>query len=158
VSAGDARRRYVRLTPAALPLVGRPPVEPPSSMLFLCTRNSARSQLAAAVWTARTGAAAASAGTQPASKVHRGAVAAARRAGLNLDAVVPRRIEHVPTGTQVVTVCDLVHEELQPQADWWHWSITDPVDDGSAAAFDAVVAELNERIDALAPLTERSTP
>ncbi len=156
VSAGDARRRYVRLTPAALPLVGRPFAAPPGPMLFLCTRNSARSQLAAAVWTARTGLTATSAGTEPAPRVHRGAVAAARRAGLDLGHVVPRRVEHVAAGTQVVTVCDLVHEELRPEPDWWHWSITDPVDEGSAAAFDAVVADLNMRIDALVPSSERS--
>ena len=47
---------------------------------------------------------------------------------------------------RVVTVCDVVHEELDAGADWWHWSIPDPVDDGTAKAFDAVVAELDERI------------
>jgi protein-tyrosine-phosphatase len=49
----------------------------------------------------------------------------------------------------VVTVCDLVHEELAAAPDWWHWSIPDPVERGDAAAFDAVVAELDERIGAL---------
>jgi hypothetical protein len=88
--------------------------------------------------------------------VHRGAVAAARRAGLDLGDVVPQQIDRVPTGTQVVTVCDLVHEELESDPAWWHWSITDPVDDGSAAAFDAVVADLHARIDALSPRPETS--
>jgi protein-tyrosine-phosphatase len=47
---------------------------------------------------------------------------------------------------QVVTVCDLVHEELDASAEWWHWSIPDPTERGDAAAFDRVVMELDERI------------
>ncbi len=159
-SAGDARRRYVRLVAGAgaFAVWSNTPPPQPEQMLFLCTHNSARSQLAAAVWTARTGAPAVSAGTQPAPRVHRGVVAAARRAGLDLGKAVPHEIGRIPTGTQVVTVCDLVHEELESDPSWWHWSIADPVDDGSAAAFDAVVADLHARIDALVPNSERSNP
>ena len=102
----------------------------PSDVLFLCTQNSARSQLAAALWTARTGCRASSAGTAPAARVHRGAAAAARRAGLSLADAVPRQLESLPDGVQVVTVCDRVHEELAARPDWWHWSIPDPVDGG----------------------------
>jgi len=50
----------------------------------------------------------------------------------------------------VVTVCDRAHEELDPPADWLHWSVLDPVPDGTAAAFDAAVAELGHRIGLLA--------
>ena len=146
-SAGDARRKYVRLVLDAVP---GPPVAPPppAEVLFVCTHNSARSQLAAAMWTARTGCSARSAGTAPAPRVHRGAVAAARRAGLSLADAVPTRLDRVPADVQVVTVCDLVHEELEPAADWWHWSIPDPVTDGRPVAFDAVVDELDRRITA----------
>ena len=49
----------------------------------------------------------------------------------------------------VVTVCDRAHEELDPQPEWWHWSLPDPVDDGRAAAFDAVVSDLDDRIRAV---------
>jgi ArsR family transcriptional regulator, arsenate/arsenite/antimonite-responsive transcriptional repressor / arsenate reductase (thioredoxin) len=149
VSAGDGRRRYVRLnrqSVAGLGIVGR---VPQGDMLFLCSHNSARSQLAAALWTARTGRRASSAGTQPAAHVHRGAVAAGRRAGLSLVDALPTSIDVIPVSAQVVTVCDLVHEELQPGGDWWHWSLPDPVADGSRAAFDAVLAELDERIAAV---------
>lgn len=145
-SAGDGRRKYVRLTRpliAGFEILGRAPL---GEMLFLCSHNSARSQLAAAMWSARTGRRAASAGTRPAAKVHRGAVAAARRAGLSLDDAVPTSIDTIPSSAQVVTVCDLVHEELQSGPDWWHWSLPDPVESGSRAAFDAVVAELDARI------------
>ena len=54
------------------------------------------------------------------------------------------------TADLVVTVCDQAHEELDPGPGWWHWSLPDPVDDGRAAAFDAVVTELDDRIRAVA--------
>lgn len=148
-SAGDGRRKYVRLVRDVL---ARPAVNGRrlrGEMLFVCSQNSARSQLAAALWTARTGRRASSAGTRPAASVHRGAVAAARRAGLSLAEARPAllaEIAEIAADTQVVTVCDLVHEELEAGADWWHWSIPDPVADGRAAAFDAVVAEIEARI------------
>ena len=150
-SAGDGRRKYVRLvheplTRLAIGTIGAPP---PTDILFLCSHNSARSQLAAAMWTARTGAHASSAGTNPAPRVHRGAVAAARRAGLRLDGAVPQSIGTISPTTQVVTVCDHAHEALAPAADWWHWSIPDPVEVGTNKAFDAAVAELDARISTL---------
>jgi protein-tyrosine-phosphatase len=148
-SAGDGRRRYVSLQRAALSDLRLRPTRPRGPMVFLCTHNSARSQLAAALWTARTGRPASSAGTHPAAHVHHSAVAAARRAGLDLAEATPRLIGRIARSAQVVTVCDLVHEELEPAAHWWHWSIPDPVARNTAAAFDAVVAELEHRIDHL---------
>ena len=148
-SAADRRRRYIRLdrrAPVISDLVAPAPQRP---LLFLCTHNSARSQLAAVMWTARTGRPAGSAGTQPTERVHRGAVAAARRLGLSLDDAAPCAISTIPETTQVITVCDTVHEELDPDDDWWHWSIPDPVTTGDRAAFDIVVTELSARIDAL---------
>ena len=145
-SAGDGRRRYVRLVRhmmAGIELRGEPPI---GSMCFVCTHNSARSQLAAALWTARTGQHASSAGTRPAVRVHRGAVTAAKRIGLSLAESVPTQFTAPPRGAQVVTVCDLVHEELDASADWWHWSLPDPVQRGTPAAFDEVLAELEGRI------------
>ncbi|MDO9174278.1 MAG: ArsR family transcriptional regulator, partial [Actinomycetota bacterium] len=61
----------------------------------------------------------------------------------------PRLVGPLDQGVQVVTVCDRAHEELQPTDAWWHWSIPDPVDVGTAAAFDAVVTDLDARIHAL---------
>lgn len=148
-SAGDRRRKYVRLVREPLAGLGLSAPQKPGRVVFLCTHNSARSQLAAALWTARTGESAESAGTHPAPRVHRGAVAAARRAGLDLGGAVPRLVGPLDQGVQVVTVCDRAHEELQPTDAWWHWSIPDPVDVGTAAAFDAVVTDLDARIHAL---------
>ncbi|MEQ1700664.1 MAG: helix-turn-helix domain-containing protein [Ilumatobacteraceae bacterium] len=148
VSAGDRRRKYVRLVRTALPTWGAPRLSA-RPVLFLCTHNSARSQLAAALWAARVGGVAQSAGTHPASRVHRGAVAAARRSGLDLGAALPKVVDRIPAATQVITVCDRAHEELSPAASWWHWSIPDPVELGTSAAFDAALADLDTRISAL---------
>ena len=148
-SSADKRRKYVRSSPEQLLSIGFDVLRPAGRMLFVCTRNSARSQLAAALWTARTGEPASSAGTHPAPKVHRGAIAAARRAGLDLHAAVPRLVDHAVPGAQVVTVCDRAHEELTPEPDWWHWSIADPVETGTAAAFDAAVADIDARIHSI---------
>jgi ArsR family transcriptional regulator, arsenate/arsenite/antimonite-responsive transcriptional repressor / arsenate reductase (thioredoxin) len=148
-SAGDKRRRYVRLVREPLAALGVASSRPAGRLLFLCSHNSARSQLAAALWTARTGESAESAGTHPAPKVHRGARAAARRAGLDLGDVVPRLLDHIAADAQVVTVCDRAHEGLHPGPEWWHWSLPDPVATGTAAAFDAVVADLDARIHSI---------
>jgi len=151
VSAGDRRRKYVALQHLALTQLSFTPTAAlqPGPMVFLCSQNSARSQLAAALWTARTGQRADSAGTHPAARVHRGAMAAAKRAGLDLSQATPRTIGAPHPGAQVVTVCDQAHEELDTGDEWWHWSTPDPVPAGTAAAFDAVVATLDERIHTL---------
>jgi protein-tyrosine-phosphatase len=155
-SAGDGRRKYVRLVRSATTGLGPASARLPGRVVFLCTHNSARSQLAAALWTARTGAIAESAGTHPAPHVHPGAVAAAQRAGLDLAGAAPRLVGPLRRGAQVITVCDRAHEELDPQPTWWHWSIPDPVDSGTAAAFDAVVADLDTRIAAVVHPPEAS--
>jgi protein-tyrosine-phosphatase len=149
-SSGDGRRRYVHLLPGALRDLHPGRLVPTEAALFVCTANSARSQLAAALWHAATGERAISAGTHPAARVHPGAVAAARRAGLDLRHAVPRALAEVgPMPSLVVTVCDRAHEELEPGASWLHWSVPDPVPAGTKAAFDAAVDELGDRIRAV---------
>lgn len=149
VSSGDRRRRYVRLDRGPLSMLGLPAVSAPSTVLFVCTHNSARSQLAAALWRDRIGTPATSAGTHPAEQVHPGAVAAARRVGLDLSGARPHLLDANDLYVQIVTVCDRAHEELEPDEAWWHWSIPDPVDIGTAAAFDAVVADIETRLSSL---------
>ncbi len=150
VSAGDRRRRYVRLVRAPLARLGVATARPADRLLFVCSHNSARSQLAAALWTARTGGVATSAGTHPADRVHPEAIAAASRAGLDLSGAEPRLLGVAGHTELVVTVCDQAHEELDPEPGWWHWSLPDPAEDGRAAAFDAVITELDDRIRAVA--------
>lgn len=150
-SSGDGRRRYVRLIIETLDLIHPSARMAPSNILFVCSMNSARSQIAAALWTQCTGSTAQSAGTHPAQKVHPGAVAAARRVGLDLHAAVPRALDEVKKLPPVViTVCDQAHEEIGSEMQWPHWSISDPVPRGTRAAFDEVVSEVRARIGAIA--------
>ncbi|MBX3314085.1 MAG: helix-turn-helix domain-containing protein [Actinobacteria bacterium] len=150
-SSGDGRRRYVHLRQDALAVVTASQRTAPGSALFVCTANSARSQLAAGLWRQLTGEPAESAGTHPADRVHPGAIAAGRRAGIDLADAEPTTLALDASATAlVVTVCDRAHEELDPDPGWLHWSIPDPVPDGRARAFDRTVAELRDRIVALA--------
>jgi protein-tyrosine-phosphatase len=150
-SSGDARRRYVHLDPHALIALGPQRIPAAAGALFVCTRNSARSPLAAALWRSVTSTPAESAGTHPAERIDARAISAARRAKLPFADAAPRSITDVTTMPPlVVTVCDQAHEELDPPDEWLHWSIPDPVAIGTAAAFDATIDELRQRVQALA--------
>jgi len=150
-SDGDRRRTYLQLIPATLDSLAAPPVRTARRMLFVCTANSARSHLAAALWRRASTVPAVSAGTHPAARIDPGAIAAARRHRLPLPRLRPRHISDVQDdGDLVVTVCDLAREELGHQAAV-HWSVPDPVPAGDPVSFDAAVAELSHRVERLAP-------
>jgi ArsR family transcriptional regulator, arsenate/arsenite/antimonite-responsive transcriptional repressor / arsenate reductase (thioredoxin) len=155
-SEADRRRSYLILQPAALDELTPTGAAPVSRIVFVCTANSARSQLAAALWERASAVPAGSAGTHPAERVAAGAVEAARRHGLRLRDSTPRAIaDVVGDDDYVITVCDRAHEELAtPDSGTTarsHWSIPDPVRAGSPSAFDAAYDELSRRVDHLAP-------
>ena len=150
-SEGDRRRSYLRLAPATLDELTPPALRPAERVLFVCTANTARSQLAAALWRRASAVPAASAGTHPAERIDPGAIAAAERHRLPLRRVRPRRIVDIQAeGDLVITVCDLAHEELRDRTDL-HWSVADPARAGTAAAFDHAYNELTRRVHYLAP-------
>ncbi len=150
-SEGDRRRTYLRLIPGALDPLAAPSPRPARRVLFVCTANSARSHLAAALWRRASSIPAVSAGTHPGPAIEPGAIAAARRHHLPLPRLRPRHIGEVQNDNDlVVTVCDLAHEELGMQTAM-HWSVPDPVPAGDPAGFDAAVADLNARVERLAP-------
>jgi len=150
-SDGDRRRTYLQLVPGALDLLTRPAPRTAGRVLFVCTANSARSHLAAALWRRASTLPAASAGTHPAARIDPGAIAAARRHRLPMRRLRPRHINDVQhDGDLVITVCDMAHEELGRQAAV-HWSVPDPVPAGDPASFDAALAELSHRVERLAP-------
>ncbi|MGE3856575.1 MAG: helix-turn-helix domain-containing protein [Dehalococcoidia bacterium] len=150
-SAGDRRRRYVRLRPGAAEVAAPPPLAP-ASVLFVCTHNSARSQFAAALWRRASGIPVDSAGTHPAARVHPGAARTAARHGVDLRDAVPHAIEDGAPPGLVVTVCDEANEELTltGRAGRLHWSIPDPVRAGTPRAFDEAFAAVASRVEALA--------
>ena len=112
-SEGDRRRTYLQLIPGALDSLAPPSARAALRVLFVCTANSARSHLAAALWRRASTVPAVSAGTHPAAAIEPGAIAAATRHRLPLPRLRPRHISEVRhDGDLVVTVCDLAHEEL----------------------------------------------
>lgn len=147
-SEGDRRRSYVRLVPGALDGLGPAGATSGTRVVFVCTANSARSQLAAALWRRGSAVPVTSAGTHPAVAVHPGALDAAARHGLDLAPTAPRALGDVAAGDLVVTVCDRAREELGALAAL-HWSVADPVPLGTAAAFDAAYEDLARRVDGL---------
>lgn len=139
------------------------PELPRAHVLFLCTGNSARSQIAEALTELRSGGrvAAASAGSHP-KPIHPYAVRVmADEHGVDLGEHRSKHLDEVAGQRfdRVVTLCDRVRElcPRSPDApEHVHWSLADPsaeaegLDDEAAyAAFRRTAAELDARIEFL---------
>jgi protein-tyrosine-phosphatase/DNA-binding transcriptional ArsR family regulator len=126
---------------------GLAPAPPPlvtAHVLFVCTGNSARSPMAAALceWMSEGTVAAASAGSHP-KPLQPGAVRVLQARGIDLTHHRPTPLDEFAGERfdRVITLCDRVRE-VCPDGDI-HWSVPEPHDD---AAFEAVAAELELRI------------
>ena len=145
------------LAPTPRPRAGREPGATPARVLFLCTGNSARSQMAEALaeQTSAGVVRAASAGSHP-KGLHPNAVRVMRERGIDL---AGRRSKHLAEFTDrrfdyVISLCDRVREVCPefpgaPQA--IHWSVRDPArepgtNDETLPAFESTAAELEMRI------------
>ncbi|MGH9263832.1 MAG: ArsR family transcriptional regulator [Acidimicrobiales bacterium] len=158
----------------ALRLVASPPDQrrpgrqgTPTQVLFLCTGNSARSQMAEALIARRAGGGvvAVSAGSDP-KPLHPNTVQVMRAYGVDL---AGRRSKHLSefAGRRfdyAVSLCDRVREVCPdfagPQATI-HWSIPDPAREGdtdteSYPAFERTAAELETRIGFLLQLIDHT--
>lgn len=160
-SEGDRRRSYVQLsvdnpTVWAAALAGRVPMGgtfPAARVLFVCTANSARSQLAAAQWNQVSSVPAASAGTHPGPCVHPRAVAAGRRHGIKLEGRWPMNVADVLREDDlIVAVCDNAYEELGSDIPALHWSIPDPAGADTDQAFEDAYIEVSRRVHYFANL------
>lgn len=156
VSEGDRRRRYISLRRDRLQGLMNVAATEPRFVVFVCTHNSARSQFAAAIWQRRTGIDADSAGTDPADRVHPGAIAAAAEYGLDLRGARPKDWQSISRPADlVVSVCDRARESgLRYTAPSLHWSIPDPVSVDRPEAFRAAFSTIATRIEHLARATE----
>jgi ArsR family transcriptional regulator, arsenate/arsenite/antimonite-responsive transcriptional repressor / arsenate reductase (thioredoxin) len=140
----------------------------PARVLFLCTGNSARSQIAEALCEQLSDGAvsAASAGSHP-KPLHRNAVRVMRARGIYL---AGRRSKHLGEfATQrfdyVVSLCDRVREvcpEFPDRPGLIHWSIPDPArepgsDDETLPAFERTADELTARVPFLLELIASTT-
>jgi ArsR family transcriptional regulator, arsenate/arsenite/antimonite-responsive transcriptional repressor / arsenate reductase (thioredoxin) len=133
------------------------PDAPVSRLLFLCTGNSARSQMAEALARTRSGSRvqARSAGSRP-KPLHPNAVRVMREAGIDLASHRPKHLEVFAAESfdLVVTLCDRVREvcpEFPGHPRYIHWSIADPAassgpDEQTYPAFQQLAAELETRI------------
>ena len=151
------------------------PAEPPPSgshrvtsrVLFLCTGNSARSQIAEALMEEMSHGAvrARSAGSHP-KQLHPNAVRALAERGIDISG---RRTKHLRQFTRghfdwVITLCDRVREvcpEFPDRPYVAHWSVADPAlegetDDATYPAFIRTAQELETRIEFL--LGQIATP
>ncbi|MGN9909653.1 arsenate reductase/protein-tyrosine-phosphatase family protein [Phytohabitans sp. LJ34] len=136
----------------ALALVPPPPGHgaPPGAVLFLCTGNSARSQMAEALLQrARPGVPVFSAGSHP-KPVHPDAVRVMAERGIDMSG---RRSKHLDEFAgkrfgHVVTLCDkvrLVAPDFPGEPEVVHWSIPDPAREG-LPGFARTADELTVRI------------
>ena len=177
-SSADGRDAYYRLDPtrcgelfavtsAALhpslrlaPIVTDGPVSvtrPKQRVLFLCTGNSARSQMAEALLAHRSNAAieARSAGSRP-KPLHPHAVQVMAERGIDISG---RRTKHFDRYARsrfdrVITLCDKVREmcpEFPGAPVRAHWSMADPSaaagsDEDSYRAFATTAAEIDARV------------
>jgi protein-tyrosine-phosphatase/DNA-binding transcriptional ArsR family regulator len=158
-SQGDRRRTYVRLIPENLADFSFGESLSVRRLVFVCTENVARSQLAAAVWNhLGLKIPAFSGGTHPKGRVHPGAVKAAARRGLNLRKARPGPIPPRQSLDVVITVCDRAHEALRAAGDPGdlHWSVPDPVAAPGPNAFEVAADLLTHRIQRLTPLVVRA--
>lgn len=144
-SHADGRKRFVRLLPHHRAMLNV--AAAPREVTFVCTHNSARSQLAAALWRKIVGTPADSAGTQPAAVVHPLAISVAKRHHMDLSTARPTLYtKSNRRGVTVITVCDQSHDDLTDSLSRLHWSLPDPVDAGTSAAFEDTYQQLINRM------------
>jgi ArsR family transcriptional regulator, arsenate/arsenite/antimonite-responsive transcriptional repressor / arsenate reductase (thioredoxin) len=137
-------------------------------VLFLCTGNSARSQIAQALVEQFTAGAVAavSAGSHP-KPLHANAVRVMRERGVD---IAGRRSKHLSEFADqrfdhVISLCDRVREvcpEFPGHAEPTHWSIPDPAREGadsaeSYPAFERTAGELAVRVGFLLELIAHNT-
>ena len=138
-------------------------------VLFLCTHNSARSQIAEGFLRALAGERfeVASAGTE-ATRVHPLAIRAMKEVGIDLSGHTSKTIDALlgQPWDYVITVCDSANEQcpvFPTQTTHIHWSFEDPsratgTDEARLDAFRRVRDEISARIREWLADQERSAP
>jgi protein-tyrosine-phosphatase/DNA-binding transcriptional ArsR family regulator len=165
-AVGGALHPGLRLAPAASSTRRRHSGRPRPRVLFLCTGNSARSQMAQALVEQLTGGMieAFSAGSRP-KPLHPNAVRVMREHGIDIAGRRPTHLGELADERwdHVISLCDRVREvcpEFPGRPDLIHWSIADPAREGETdeetyPAFQRTAAELATRIPFLLELIER---
>jgi ArsR family transcriptional regulator, arsenate/arsenite/antimonite-responsive transcriptional repressor / arsenate reductase (thioredoxin) len=154
---GWAMHPGLQLTARVAGAASSPPGVVMARLLFLCTGNSARSQMAEALAVARSEGRveAASAGSDP-KPLHANTVRVMRERGIDLGS---RRSKHLSQFAaqqfdHVITLCDKVREvcpEFPGHPGYIHWSIPDPAasggdDEATWPAFRQTAADVETRV------------
>jgi len=155
--AGGALHPGLSLVPGADPdtrISGRP------KLLFLCTGNSARSQIAEALAVHRSGGqvTAASAGSHP-KPLHPNAVRVLAERGIDISGRSTKPLTRYASRRfdRIITLCDKVREvcpDFPGAPTSTHWSIPDPAasgpdDEATYSAFVQVADDIEDRVDLL---------
>jgi protein-tyrosine-phosphatase len=142
-------------------------LKPPLRVLFLCTHNSARSQMAEVLLRhlSHGEIEAYSAGSAPAPRVHPLALRAMEAIGINMHEQYPKRFDRYLQQhfDAIVTVCDRVREACPTfpgDPEHIHWSFPDPAEvNGSEeeqyAAFEQIGLQLTARLRLLMTILNR---
>ena len=154
-SEQDRRKRFVTLHSSAFGYLDRAWLRervgaPSGRVVFACTQNSARSVLAAALWSDRFHRPTAAGGTTPGSRLHPSTVRTARTHRLRLlqDTPVPLG-DVLDESDLLVTVCDAANEQVRQHSNRLHWSIPDPAATGDRQSFETAFEQLSQRISRL---------
>ncbi len=154
-------------TPADAPGAVRTTLSRPMRVLFLCTHNSARSQMAEALLRSMGGdqVEVFSAGSAP-TEVHPDALATLQGLGINATGLYAKSMDQFlgESFDYIITVCDRVRDicpAFPNDPAQAHWSIADPVviedPDERAKAFRVIAIELQTRIRYLLLLPHAGT-
>jgi protein-tyrosine-phosphatase len=165
-ATGEALHPGLRLAPAST--TDELPRRGPARVLFLCTGNSARSQMAEALIRKLSDGKveAHSAGSHP-KPLHPNAVRVMRdEHGIDLAGQRSKHLSELPRKRfdRVISLCDRVREvcpDFPGDPETVHWSIPDPAagdgdDDASYPAFQETAAELETRIGFLLAILARA--
>ncbi|HEV7526360.1 MAG TPA: helix-turn-helix domain-containing protein [Acidimicrobiia bacterium] len=162
-SAGGALHPALLLAPPAASRPGVAHARRRARVLFVCTGNSARSQIAEALLVDISAGTveAASAGSHP-KPLHPNAVRVLKRRGIDISGNRTKHLDELRSQKfdVLITLCDRVREvcpEFPSHPDLVHWSMPDPAAEGPTnracyPAFERTATELETRINFFLPV------
>ncbi|WBB91138.1 MarR family transcriptional regulator [Verrucosispora sp. WMMC514] len=165
--AGASLHDGLQLVPAALAPPGpnpRRPDQPPTRVIFLCTGNSSRSQMAEAILQQMGGDRidVVSAGGQP-KPLHPNTVRVMGEGGVDMTTRHPKQLSHFleQRFDYVITLCDRLREicpDFPRAGNVAHWSMPDPAAERGYAPFQRTAAELRTRVAFLLHAIDHALP
>ena len=120
-------------------------------VLFVCTRNSARSQLAVALWNQVSEIPSTSAGTHPADRIASGAIDVARRHGVALADLPPRRLDEVADDEDFIVTVAITPTRKSPTSAGSTGPSRIRSGPNTEDAFESAFNDIARRISDLAP-------